>query len=328
MKAINRLNKAFNKMDMYIYPSPSLFRRIVILLDIKLMNILYGYNTNDYYLYEFYRLKLFARKSFIGQDNGQKKISLVLNDYNDMIIFQKKNIFYKAFAKYLCRDWLLLNQSTFNDYRNFCAIHSDFLKKPIDQYGGIGIEKFNVTMNTNQFELYSKLKSENCLIEEIILQDKAISSFNPSSVNTIRIYSIFNNSKIVITTAFLRMGVGDVIVDNFSNGGIAAKIDIDTGIITTPAKNKSGKSFILHPFTNKQIIGFKIPRWIDIKKLIEEAALVVPKVRYVAWDIVINTKGEICLIEGNELGGFNIQESIDLQGKKTMYSSLLNEICK
>jgi hypothetical protein len=87
-----------------------------------------------------------------------------------------------------------------------------------------------------------------------------------------------------------------------------------------------GQTSILHPYTNRQIIGFEIPRWKEIKRTIEEAAFVVPTVRYVAWDVVVNNVGAICIIEGNHKGCFNLQEGIDLIGKKSKYEKLLQDI--
>jgi hypothetical protein len=326
MGIMSKLSNAFKVMDSYIQPPPTLLKRIMILLDKKIMHILYEYNTDDYYLYEFYRLKLSARKAFIGQYNGIKKIEHFLNNTADTVKFNDKTVFNKVFSKYLHRDWLSLLECSFNEFCDFCALHPDFIKKPLDQLGGVGIEKLTITNDVSLQELYDKLKCEKCLIEEIVIQDKAIASFNPPSVNTIRIYSILNKSKVIIVDAYLRMGVGEVAMDNFHSGGIAAKIDVDTGIITTPGKNRLSQAFILHPYTKKQVIGFVIPMWEEIKKTVEEAALVVPTVRYVAWDVVINNKGDICFIEGNHNGGFNLQEAIDLQGKKSKYKKLLEDI--
>jgi len=290
------------------------------------MKILYGYNTDDYYLYKFYRLKLSARKTFLGEYNGQKKIAQFLNDASETIKFHNKVVFNEIFAKYLHRDWLSMTGCTFNEFCDFCAAHTDFIKKPIDRLGGVGIEKHTISKDVDLFRLYNKLKDENCLIEEIVRQDEIISSFNPASVNTIRVYSILNKSEVIMIDAYLRMGVGDVVVDNWHSDGIIAKIDVNTGIVITPGKNLLCQPFILHPYTNKQIIGFEIPRWSEIKKTIEEAALVVPKVRYVAWDVVINNVGDICIIEGNHNGGFNVQEALDSQGKKIKYEQLLQDI--
>jgi hypothetical protein len=320
-----RIRNASEVINLYMQPPPSLFRRIALLLDISMMRILYGYHINDYCAYEFHRLKLSARKEFLGESNGLKKLAKLLNDTDDINKFDNKIVFNKIFAEYQHRDWLSMNECTFNEFREFCAAHSDYIKKPLNRLGGAGIEKHTISKDSNLMELYNKLKGENCLIEEIIIQDQAIASFNPGSVNTCRVYSLLNKSKVLIADAYLRMGVGDLVVDNRSKGGIAAKIDVDTGIITTLGKNYWGRTFILHPHTKKKIVGFEIPRWAEIKKTIEEAALVVPTVRYVGWDVVITNRGDICIIEGNHNGSFDLQEGIDLQGKKAMYEKMLQD---
>jgi hypothetical protein len=289
------------------------------------MKILYGYLVEDYFSYEFHRLKLSARKAFIGERHGVKMTG-ILNDANDIINFKNKIVFNRVFAIYLHRDWLSMIDCTFNEFCDFCAAHSDYIKKPMNKLGGAGIEKHTISKDSNLLELYNKLKGDNCLIEEIIIQDKVTASFNPSSVNTFRVYSLLNKSRVIIMDAYLRVGVGDVVVDNHHEGGIAAKIDVDTGIVTTHGKNTWAKTFIAHPYTNKQFIGFEIPKWAEIKKTIEEAALVVPTVKYVGWDVVINNKGDICIIEGNNYGSFNLQEMIDLKGKKSIYENLLQDM--
>ena len=54
-----------------------------------------------------------------------------------------------------------------------------------------------------------------------------------------------------------------------------------------------------HPLTNKDIIGITIPKWKEIKELCETAALEIPEVGYVGWDVCVG-KDKCFFIEGNE----------------------------
>lgn len=45
--------------------------------------------------------------------------------------------------------------------------------------------------------------------------------------------------------------------------------------------------------------------------------------RYVWWDIVMNTEGEICLTEGNKDAGFDILEVSSGNGERRRYESIL-----
>lgn len=77
-----------------------------------------------------------------------------------------------------------------------------------------------------------------------------------------------------------------------------SKVDINKGILISPAANLSGEIFIKHPSTNKLIKNTEIPYWEEIREMVTEASNVVPEVGYIGWDIAITPKGPI-IIEGN-----------------------------
>jgi len=116
-----------------------------------------------------------------------------------------------------------------------------------------------------------------------------------------------------------------VSVDNFSSGGMAANVDIETGIIFTTAQDKLGKQYITHPDTGKQIIGFNIPEWESYKDFAVELASRFPTMRYVGWDIVKLTDGRMCVIEGNKDAGMNLMESNIMYGLKPVYQRILEQ---
>jgi uncharacterized protein YqfA (UPF0365 family) len=57
------------------------------------------------------------------------------------------------------------------------------------------------------------------------------------------------------------MGQDKRIVDNAGAGGIMARIDSMTGVISTTGADEANKKYITHPDTGVTIEGFKIPRW-------------------------------------------------------------------
>ena len=54
--------------------------------------------------------------------------------------------------------------------------------------------------------------------------------------------------------------------------------------------------------------GFKIPQWEACVELVKEAALVVPEVRYIAWDVCITENYGPLLIEGNAYPGQDVTQ--------------------
>ena len=96
---------------------------------------------------------------------------------------------------------------------------------------------------------------------------------------------------------FEDIGNGKV-MDNVDCGGMAAPVDIETGVIAGVGANKAGETYEIHPMTGKKIPGTQIPYWEEAKKMCLEAMQIVPQVRFVAWDVAITPDGPV-FIEGN-----------------------------
>ena len=103
------------------------------------------------------------------------------------------------------------------------------------------------------------------------------------------------------------MGMGNSVVDNLNSGGLAAVIDKETGIISTPGADKIGETFEKHPDTGTEIIGFEIPKFAEAVATVKEAATVVPQIGYAAWDIAVSDD-DVQLIEGNQYPGHDIYQ--------------------
>ena len=159
------------------------------------------------------------------------------------------------------------------------------------------------TRNMNEDELlkiYRNLSSSECIIEEVIKQNDELGEFNNTSVNTLRVVTLIcSDNKTKIMAAVLRMGRDGKTVDNFHHNGLAGIVDIENGIINAPAIDRIFKRYLFHPDSKKQIIGYRIPCWDKVIELVVQAANVIPDVRYVGWDIAIDSNNNIQIIEGN-----------------------------
>ena len=150
---------------------------------------------------------------------------------------------------------------------------------------------------------YTLLKNNQILVEEVAKQNKVLNDLYPLSVNTLRVVTL--NKKVV--TAYLRIGNAGNVVDNFNHGGMVTAVDIETGVINYEAIDKSKNVFSIHPYTNKKIVGVKIPMWEDVKKLCVDACEKVPEVGYIAWDVCLG-EDKPCLIEGNDFPGHDLYQ--------------------
>ena len=95
-----------------------------------------------------------------------------------------------------------------------------------------------------------------------------------------------------------RMAIGDAVADNFTAGGVAAPIDLDTGKLGA-AVTKAGRTGVTyHPNSGAPIEGTQLPFWTEAKELAMRAHREFAQMPSVGWDVAITQAGPI-LIEGN-----------------------------
>ena len=99
--------------------------------------------------------------------------------------------------------------------------------------------------------------------------------------------------------AALRMPTGKSPVDNFAAGGIAAPIDLETGLLGRAVyKDPRRSDADTHPDSGAQISGEILPFWSEAKALAILAHEAFPQVASVGWDIALTTDGPR-LLEAN-----------------------------
>lgn len=125
-------------------------------------------------------------------------------------------------------------------------------------------------------------------------------TFYPYSINTLRIYTLLCADNVTrIMGAAMRLGNNGSHTDNIHSGGIAATIDVNTGIVTTLGIDTNYKTYLFHPFSGKQIIGYQVEHWEKVIAVVTEASKILPQVSHIGWDVVIGKNGDILILEGN-----------------------------
>jgi putative polysaccharide biosynthesis protein len=149
------------------------------------------------------------------------------------------------------------------------------------------------------------------VIEEYLDQHPSMQAFNPTSVNTMRMWVLQpNGSEPSCLGAYLRIGRGGALVDNQSSGGIIARIDPESGVLGAATDGLVAHHvFDVHPDHGAAIRGQKIPYWQEARALGASTLLLFPNVRFAGFDIAIGPSGPV-VIELNVLP--------DLQGAAEM----------
>lgn len=274
--------------------------KVYILLDIIYCMFKYQAGYNDYLEFEFYLLNNKERKTYLTNGINNK----IVRKYNNKAywhVLDDKIEFNTKFKKYIKRDFLDLRYSTKQDFEMFAQKHKVFMAKPIDDFGGRGVEKIELNGTYNDQKIYNKLKqSQQFLVEEFISQHTEMNRLYSNSVNTLRLFTFFDGNKVHYLQGVLKFGNGGT-VDNFSSGGMYTFLD-ENGIVLCPAIDKEDNRYEVHPISHEKIVGFKVPMYNEAIEMVKEAATLIPEIKYIGWDVAITNLGP-AIIEGNSYPG-------------------------
>lgn len=139
--------------------------------------------------------------------------------------------------------------------------------------------------------------SRNFVIQECISQHPSTACFNPSSVNTFRVTSLYLNGLFSVLSVVFRFGKRGMEVDNWGAGGIMIGVHSDGYMYTT------GYDANLNPYTTYGETDFsksvfpKIQEMLDLVRYAHESAF--PLCKLVGWDICIGADGHPLIVEIN-----------------------------
>lgn len=153
------------------------------------------------------------------------------------------------------------------------------------------------------------------IMQAYVKQHPDMSRLHPQSVNTIRLVTVrsLKDGQIHVMPSILRIGTGESIVDNTSQGGLAVGIDTKTGYLKQygfykPAFGRdveeNGKVITYfkeeeHPDSHIRFAEFQIPYFSEAVRQAKYYHSMMPSLHSVGWDIAIGENGPI-FIEGNE----------------------------
>lgn len=216
-----------------------------------------------------------------------------------MTIVYDKEKTNEYFSEYLGRPWCVNTNITREAFVERFANSKKVVYKPVKELQGRGVTAYPITPETagNIYDELSKLPKG--VVEEYVVQHPKMSSLNPSSVNTIRVVTFMSNTHPVtpdgkhmdIAYVSMRVGNGSSVVDNFNGGGMAAGIDMETGLVVTSAANEQGKVFAAHPVTGTVFKGFEVPFFKEILEFVKDACIKKNVEGYIGWDIAITENG-------------------------------------
>lgn len=150
------------------------------------------------------------------------------------------------------------------------------------------------------------------MAEERMVPHPGFGCFGTDVLHTIRFVTVLDGD-VEIAQAALKIGIGDLPVDNLSKGNVVAGIDIATGVVGSGWMLDPSESSLLplpveiHPKTKARIAGQRIPLWQEAIAVLKQAAACFHVNSVVAWDLAITDRGPV-VIEANSDPNWNLTQ--------------------
>ncbi|MEA5050082.1 MAG: sugar-transfer associated ATP-grasp domain-containing protein [Oscillospiraceae bacterium] len=286
--------------------------KALIALDMAGCLARYGAGYKDYLIFEFYAMNARERATYMTRFKNRKLIT-ALNDQAYSYIFDKKNVFDERFRDFLGREVIDLAKTDFPAFERFYAGKTAIFAKPYSGESGKGIEKLKTADFADAAAAWAYVTdpAKNFgVLEEPIVQHEAASRIYPCAINCFRIVTMVWKGEPYILYAVFKMGNGGRFIDNLDNGGVCCHFDLDKGEICGRGHTQQLVCYDAHPYTGIPFAGYKLPYMDEVKALVKKAALVVPQIRYVGWDVCLTPTGP-AIVEGNDFPGYDFPQLPD-----------------
>ncbi len=219
---------------------------------------------------------------------------------------------YRTFNDFIKRDWMEVKSDTSASLiEDFIHNHGCAIAKPVNGEQGKGVLKIEGTDTSDYHMFLSERNKAPYILEEKVCNCKELADLNPSSLNTVRATTLVGGDGVPrILSIILRVGAPGSHVDNWGSGGVGYNFDLQTGVCNMYGRDKVNRPYVYHPGSNVQMIGFKLPRFEELRRYVYDLTLVFPMARYVGWDIAITPAG-FDLIEMNCPAGHDMFQSFN-----------------
>lgn len=172
--------------------------------------------------------------------------------------------------------------------------NSNIIIKPSTSSGGGRKVTFLNCKNVKEKDI---INNGDCIIQEFFNEGYDLARFNPTTLNTVRILTLNLNGKCSILSAFFRMGIKGMCVDNLSAGGILVGIKSDGSLYDFALNEKLHKIY-----ASPSGITFKgeiLSCYNTLKEFVLNNHRKFALANLIAWDLAIDKDGNPICIEIN-----------------------------
>lgn len=182
------------------------------------------------------------------------------------------------------------------------------IKKTVDTSSGRDVEMCDVhdgqdLISGKNLESITSAFGKDFVIQELIEQSAEIARLNSTSFNTFRVMSYICGGKIHVCPIALRLGRNNAAKDNIHYGGICVGVRRD-GTLRENAYSEYGEAVFEHPDTHIIFSNYVVlPDGTEIlESMARKLHSRVLHLGILSWDLGIDSKGNVVLIEMNSSG--------------------------
>lgn len=284
--------------------------------------IKYGIGYTDYLKGDYINLTEEQKKTYVTTKSFNKLLKYLNNPKYDACMSDKL-VFNKIFNDFLKREWIDLRLTSLEDFKKFIKNKKTIFAKPPTDFGGHGIMKIEVDKIKNIKELYEELKSKKLnLIEEGIVQHKELDKINPYAVNSFRIVTLVKDGTPHILANALRINLDDNPAIGCSDAYMRLN---EKGKVVSRVVDDVANVYTEHPLAKIKFDTVRVPYVKEAFEMAMKAALIVPEVRYVGWDIAISENGPV-IMEGNEYPSYGLVQYYLFNDEHTGHLKQISDI--
>jgi hypothetical protein len=157
-------------------------------------------------------------------------------------------------------------------------------------------------------EMRRRAAANGVLLQPRLVSHRLIAGISGTALSTVRPVTVRRpDGGLELLMACIRLSTGQGSIDGFTAGGLAAPIDLRTGVLGTAARRDGLEAVIRHPDTGNPIAGTALPFWREVADLALRAHASFPRLPTAGWDLAILPDGPV-LTEGNSCWGVEIMQ--------------------